>query len=93
MFEAHVLGYTGPFWVWFGRVLEFRGLFRVLGFAIPVSGAARKHFRIFGPVSCSGFRFAIFSVWFQRPFVGVLSFHSLFRVLCRGLRFRLRFYV
>ena len=61
-------------------------------FGSPVSGTTRKHFRISGPVSCLGFSLQ-FPGSVSKPFAGVLRFHSLFRVLCLGLRFRLGFYV
>ena len=64
MFEAHVLGCTGPFRGPLACVLWFQGLFRVLGsgLGLPQSdfGAIGEHFRVSQSVSCLGF-----TSWFR----------------------------
>ena len=61
MFEAHVFCYIGLFRRPHAVVLEFRGLFRVLGSGLgfPQSDfrAIRGHLTIFRPVSCPWFGF------------------------------------
>ena len=85
MFEAHVLGCTGPFKGTFANILWFRGLFRVLGSGFGFHqfdfGATRDHFRVSRSVSRHGLKCGVSPFRFRAQLESVLRFLGLFRVL------------